>query len=114
MVKERRFHVHPNVMSCLLHLRLHTELGGIRASLTSAEKDSSATEGSKMMSKSRQAARRAKGKSTAQPHLSKKARKKEKEIREIREEMKEAEAEVDREERANTVKFVLYLRFPLI
>lgn len=108
MIKERRFRVHPNVLSCLVHLRLQTELGGIRASLTSAEKDGTATERSKTMSKSRQAARRAKGKSTAQPHLSKKARKTEKETRAIREEMKEAEAEVDRDERANMVRFVLY------
>ncbi len=32
MIKERRFNVHPNALSALLHLRLKTELGGIRAS----------------------------------------------------------------------------------
>jgi nucleolar complex protein 3 len=28
MIKERRYQVHPNLLSCLLHLRLKTELGG--------------------------------------------------------------------------------------
>ncbi|KAJ6630767.1 nucleolar complex-associated protein-domain-containing protein [Mycena sp. CBHHK59/15] len=90
MVKEKRFAVHPRVLSCLLHLRLKTELG--------------------------EAARRAKGKPTAQPHLSKKARKALKEKKEIDREFREAEAEVDKEERAVThtetlkLLFVLYFR----
>lgn len=99
MVKERRFNVHPNVMSCLLHLRLKTELGGVRASDSRADKDKPAG----LHSKGKAAARRAKGKATNQPYLSKKAQKKRKETQGIEEEMREAEAEVDREDRANMV-----------
>ncbi|TDL27539.1 nucleolar complex-associated protein 3 [Rickenella mellea] len=112
MIKERRFNVHPNVLSCLLHLRLKTELGGVRASESKADKDKSAGH----LSKGKAASRRAKGKATNQPHLSKKAKKKAKETQGIMEEMREAEAEVDRDEKANmqteTLKllFVLYFR----
>lgn len=100
MIKERRFNVHPNVMFCLLDLRLKTELGGVRASQSKADKEGSGSG----MSKGRTATRRAKGKPTGQPHLSKKAKKKLKEVKEIEEEMQEANAEVDREERASLVK----------
>ena len=99
MIKERRFNVHPNVMFCLLELRLKTELGGVRASQSKADKEKSVDS----MSKGKAAARRAKGKSAPQPHLSKKARKKMKETEEIEKEMREANAEVDREERAAVV-----------
>nr|GAT58714.1 predicted protein [Mycena chlorophos] len=111
MVKEKRFNVHPNVLSCLLHLRLKTELG-VRASESHADKD----ELPKRHSASKDAARRAKGKPTAQPHLSKKARKALKEKKDIDREFREAEAEVDKEERAVThtetlkLLFVLYFR----
>jgi nucleolar complex protein 3 len=101
MIKERRFNVHPNVMFCLLHLRLKTELGGVRASQTKADKE----DAPKLHSKGKAAARRAKGKRTDQPHLSKKALKKLKETHEIEEEMREADAEVDREERDSRVGF---------
>ncbi|KAL6300168.1 nucleolar complex-associated protein-domain-containing protein [Sparassis latifolia] len=110
MIKERRFNVHPNVLSCLLCLRLKTELG-VRASESRADKEQGKT-----YSKGRAAARRAKGKSTATPHLSKNAKKALKERQEIQKEMREAEAEVDSEERAaiqtETLKllFVLYFR----
>ena len=100
MIKERKFNVHPNVMFCLLDLRLKTELGGVRASQSKAEKEKPIN----TMSKGKAAARRAKGKPTAQPHLSKAAKKKLKETRKIEEEMKEAEAEVDNEEKANIVR----------
>ncbi|KAI5123294.1 hypothetical protein M0805_009315 [Coniferiporia weirii] len=112
MVKERRFSVHPNVMFCLLSLRLKTELGGVRASQSKAEKEKPVD----ILSKGRAAGRRAKGKATAQPHLSKKARKNLKENQAIEEEMREADAEVDHEERASTqtetlkLLFVLYFR----
>ena len=99
MIKERHFNVHPNVMFCLLDLRLKTELAGIRASQSKADKEKPAN----TLSKGKAAARRAKGKATEQPHLSKKARKKLKETQEIEEEMREANAEVDREERASVV-----------
>ncbi|KAF7363412.1 Nucleolar complex-associated protein 3 [Mycena sanguinolenta] len=111
MVKERRFNIHPTVLSCLLHLRLKTELG-VRASESQTDKP----EPVKRSSYGKDAARRAKGKPTAQPHLSKKARKALKEKKEIDREFREAEAEVDKEERAVThtetlkLLFVLYFR----
>ncbi|KAJ7046747.1 nucleolar complex-associated protein-domain-containing protein [Mycena alexandri] len=111
MVKEKRFNIHPRVLSCLLHLRLKTELG-VRAS----ESHTDRPEPPKRNSYGKDAARRAKGKPTAQPHLSKKARKALKEKKEIDREFREAEAEVDKEERAVThtetlkLLFVLYFR----
>ncbi|KAJ7063270.1 nucleolar complex-associated protein-domain-containing protein [Mycena amicta] len=111
MIKEKRFNVHPNVLSCLLHLRLKTELG-VRASESHADKD----EPAKRNSASKAAARRSKGKPTALPHLSKKSRKELKEKKEIDREFREAGAEVDKEERAVThtetlkLLFVLYFR----
>lgn len=97
MIKERHFNVHPEVLTCLLHLRLKTELN-VRASDSKVDKAQTSTQ-----SKGRAAARRAKGKPTDQPHLSKKTRKVLKERKEIEREMRDAEAEVDKEERANTV-----------
>ncbi|EPT05997.1 hypothetical protein FOMPIDRAFT_1026864 [Fomitopsis schrenkii] len=105
MIKERKFNVHPDVLSCLLHLRLKTELG-VRASETKADKEQPGKAHPK----------RGKGKKADQPHLSKKAKKVFKERKEIEKEMREAEAEVDKEERAakqtETLKllFVLYFR----
>ena len=98
MIKERRYNVHPDVLSCLLHLRLKSELG-VRASETKADKGGVG----KTFSKGRAAARRAKGKAVDQPHLSKKAKKALKERKEIEKEMHEAAAEVDKEERATRV-----------
>jgi hypothetical protein len=97
MIKERRFNVHPDVLTCLAHLRLKTELG-VRASDTQADKPQMKT-----MSRGRAAARRANGKKTEQPHLSKKAKQVLKERKEIEKEMDEAAAEVDKEERASNV-----------
>ena len=98
MIKERKYNVHPEVLSCLLYLRLKTELG-VRASESKADKEPSG----KPMAKGRAAARRAKGKKVDQPHLSKKAKKVLKERKEIEKEMHEAAAEVDKEERATRV-----------
>ncbi|KAH9951376.1 nucleolar complex-associated protein 3 [Amylocystis lapponica] len=112
MIKERKFKVHPEVLSCLSHLRLKTELG-VRASSSRADKtDTGSTkthgrEGDKGKGKAKRAEK---------PHLSKKARKALKERQEITKEMREAEAEVDKEERAAThtetlkLLFVLYFR----
>lgn len=100
MIKERKYHVHPEVLTCLFHLRLKSELG-VRASETKIDKD--ADNGGKTFSKGRAAARRAKGKVVDQPHLSKKAKKALKERKEIAKEMHEAAAEVDKEERAARV-----------
>jgi nucleolar complex protein 3 len=98
MIKERRFRIHPNVLSCLLNLRLRTELS-VRASQTTADRrggdDSSVNKKGK------------KQKKAEKPHLSKNAKKALKERKEIEKEMREAEAEVDKEERANTVRFLL-------
>jgi nucleolar complex protein 3 len=95
MIKERRFNVHPKVLSCLVHLRLKTEL----VTRTSDSKDTA-----KPYTRGKVAARRAKGKATGQPYASKKARKASKEQKEIDRELQDAEAEVDKEERANTVR----------
>ncbi|KDQ60856.1 hypothetical protein JAAARDRAFT_564699 [Jaapia argillacea MUCL 33604] len=109
MVKERKFNVHPNALSCLLHLRLKTELG-VRASESRADKLSDDH------SKARSKQGRGKEKSAPKPHLSKKAKKELKEKTQIQREMREAEAEVDKDERASThtetlkLLFVLYFR----
>ncbi|KAI0374803.1 nucleolar complex-associated protein 3 [Pilatotrama ljubarskyi] len=113
MIKERKYNVHPEVLSCLLHLRLKTELG-VRASESKADKEPSG----KPMAKGRAAARRAKGKKTDQPHLSKKAKKVMRERKEIEKEMHEAAAEVDKEERATrhteTLKLLFVLYFSIL
>ncbi|KAI0302257.1 nucleolar complex-associated protein-domain-containing protein [Russula brevipes] len=108
MVKERRFNVHSNVLTCLLHLRLKTELG-VRASEAKVEREEIKREKVKRGKKS-------KGQGAVSTHLSKNARKALKERKEIEKEMKEAEGSVDKEERASnqteTLKllFVLYFR----
>jgi nucleolar complex protein 3 len=89
MIKERHFKVHPNVLSCFLHLRLRTELG-VRSSDTHTDKPDT------------QKQKRGKDKKAA-PHLSKNAKKALKEQKEINKELHEAEAEVDKEERKTTV-----------
>lgn len=103
MIKEKRFDVHPEVLSCLLHLRLKTELG-VRASVSKADKDNVP----KAHSKGKATARRTKGKPAQQPHLSKKARKALKDKKEIEREFREAEAEVDKDERAVTVRALIF------
>lgn len=100
MIKERRFNVHPNVLTCLLHLRLKTELG-VKASDTRADRDE------KLLKMEKR--RKGKNKYNTKPvHLSKAAKKAEKERKEIEQEVREAEAEVDREEREKTVSLGLY------
>lgn len=86
-----------------IHLRLRSELG-VRASETKADKESQPPV--KMRSKGKDAARRSKGKAADQPHLSKKALKAAKERKEIEREFRDAEAEIDKEERAITVSSV--------
>lgn len=106
MVKERRFNVHPRALSCLLHLRLKTELG-VRASATSVDK---VGRDQVMGGKNK----RRKGKDREQPHLSKKAKKALKERKEIQREFREAEAEVDKEERAAQASKPHFLVIPPI
>jgi len=100
MVKERKFNIHPEVLSCLLHLRLKAELG-VRSSDSRADK--AETRAAKHHSKGKAAARRAKGKAADVPHLSKKVKMHLKDKKEIEKEMHEAEAEVDQDERTSTV-----------
>lgn len=96
MIKERKFAIHPNVLSCLMHLRLRTELG-VRASDTKVEKEALKD----------QDKRPRKGKKAYQSYLSKKAKKALKEKKGIEQEMREAAAEIDKEERAATVSLLL-------
>jgi hypothetical protein len=101
MVKERRFNVHPNVLTCLLHLRLKTELG-VRASEAKVEREETKREKVKQGKKS-------KGQGAVSTHISKRARKALKERKEIEKEMKEAEAGVDKEERTSNVSHDSFL-----
>ena len=98
MIKERHFNVHPEVLTCLLHLRLKSELG-VRASDSRVDKE----EKTKTYPKGKPGSRRNKGKSAEQPYLSKKTKKALKEKKGIEREVREAEAEVDKEERARIV-----------
>jgi nucleolar complex protein 3 len=111
MIKERKFVVNPKVLSCLKHLRLKTELIGVRASKERAEKFGDGA--AKRRSESKNKLKRAKGKAKPGdlPHLSKKAKKALKETKGIEKEMVEAEAEVDREERTTQVRYILSLSF---
>lgn len=94
MIKGKKFKIHPAVLGCLLHLRLKTELG-IRASESKADKEPEKRPKSKR-----------KGEESERPHLSKKARKVLKERKEIQREFREAEAEVDKEERVANVRTI--------
>ncbi|KAG8748655.1 hypothetical protein FRC10_000046 [Ceratobasidium sp. 414] len=95
MIKERRFMIHPRVLSCLLHLRLKTELG-VRANreTTDRDEDKSREKGKKLRKGKKASAKE------GQVYLSKKAKKTIKANKEIEAEMAEATAEVDKEERA--------------
>lgn len=106
MIKERRYQVHPNVLSCLLYLRLKTELGDVRASTSKAEKEGEGRRSKFSARKAKELRAKGKGKKAegqGQAHLSKKAKKAKKELKDIQDEMEEAEAEVDSEERATQV-----------
>ncbi|KAH9079647.1 nucleolar complex-associated protein-domain-containing protein [Lactarius deliciosus] len=103
MIKERRFAVHPNVLTCLLHLRLKSELG-VRASEAKAEREEIKREKPNQRKKS-------KAKGAESSHLSKKAKKALKEKKEIEKELREAEASVDKEERASNHTETLKLLF---
>lgn len=98
MIRERRYKVHARVINILLHLRLRDELAaGKRANTTMVTYADGAKPPSKGKAKPKEVRQ---GKAQ---HLSKKQVKKMKEIKEIEEEMKEAEAEVDQEERERHV-----------
>ncbi|KAL0571688.1 hypothetical protein V5O48_010275 [Marasmius crinis-equi] len=111
MIKEKRYNVHPASISSLLYLRLKTELGGVRSSDTKAGKEKE----DNVNQKSKGKKKRGKGEEV---HLSKKAVKALKERKEIEKEFREAEAEVDKEERAvthtETLKLVFVLYFSIL
>ena len=88
MIKEKRYSVHPNALRCLYHLRLKQELD-VRASQSRVDKATGEAQ-TKIRKNDRQ-------------HLSKKARKALKENKAIEQEMKEAEAQIDTEDRASRV-----------
>jgi nucleolar complex protein 3 len=102
MIKERRFQIHPNVLTCLPNLRLKSELN-VRASDSRA--DDSGRAG--LPRQNKETGVRTKGKAANQPHLSKKARKVLKERKEVEKEFREAEAVVNKEERAARVGAIL-------
>jgi nucleolar complex protein 3 len=92
MIKEKRFSVHPNALRCLYHLRLKKELD-VRGSQNRIDKANPDESQWKIKKKDRQ-------------HLSKKAKKVRKENKAIEGEMREAEAEVDAEQRSAHVSLL--------
>lgn len=96
MVKERKYRIHPNVLTCLPYLRLKTELS-VRASDTKTDRPPPKKGGKR----AKGAPRRKIGDA---PHVSKKNTKLLKEQKEIDKDLREAEAEVDMEQRKSTVR----------
>ncbi|KIR29197.1 nucleolar complex protein 3 [Cryptococcus deuterogattii LA55] len=107
MIKERHFQVHPNVLFCLLHLRLKDELDQMRRGKNAKGGNKGKGEKDEIKGKKFKSEKRKKW-------ATKNQKKREKEMKEVQKEMAEAEAEVDKEERAQvqteTLKnlFVLY------
>ncbi|WWD19680.1 hypothetical protein CI109_104142 [Kwoniella shandongensis] len=108
MIKERHFQVHPNVLFCLLHLRLRDELDRMRKGKNAkGKRDDGGKKDDPLKGKQFKSDIRKKW-------ATKNQRKKEKELKEVQKEMAEASAEVDKEETAQvqteTLKnlFVLY------
>ncbi|KAK8853263.1 hypothetical protein IAR55_003965 [Kwoniella newhampshirensis] len=108
MIKERHFQVHPNVLFCLLHLRLRDELDRMRKGKNAkGKRDDGAKKDDPLKGKKFKSDIRKKW-------ATKNQRKREKELKEVQKEMAEASAEVDKEETAQvqteTLKnlFVLY------
>lgn len=99
MIKERRYSVHPAVLSCLLHLRLKNELG-VKSSTTRVDRESDNAPPLSFKERKRKADKKYDPKAA---HMSKTQKKAEKERKEIEKEMQTVEEEVDREERAKTV-----------
>lgn len=99
MIKERRYSVHPNVLSCLLHLRLKNELG-VKSSTTRVDREGDNAPPLSFKERKRKAEKKYDPKAA---HMSKAQKKAERERKEIEKEMQVVEEEVDREERAKTV-----------
>ncbi|WVN86488.1 uncharacterized protein L203_101652 [Cryptococcus depauperatus CBS 7841] len=109
MIKERHYQVHPNVLFCLLHLRLKHELDQMRRGKNAKGKKYEKKDDMRM--KKFKSDKRKKW-------ATKNQRKKEKELKEVQKEMAEAEAEVDKEERAQiqteTLKNLFVLYFSIV
>ncbi len=96
MIKERKFQVHPNVLTCLLHLRLRTELDSMKRGKNSKGKGKR-PDGDKPEKQFKSDVRK--------KWQTKNQKKREREMKEVQKEMAEAEAEVDQEERAQVVRW---------
>lgn len=95
MIKERKFQVHPNILSSLLHLRLRSELDMMRD-----RKSKDVNKGPK--------GEYVKGKFKSEIRKkwqTKNQKKRSKEMKEVEKDLAEAEAEVDTEERAKVVGY---------
>lgn len=98
MIKERKFQVHPNILSSLLHLRLRSELDMMR------DRKSRAANAGNRDRNSKGDKEKPKFKSEIRKKWqTKNQKKREKEMKEVEKEMAEAAAEVDTEERAKVV-----------
>lgn len=98
MIKERKFQVHPNVLSSLLHLRLRSELDAMRDGKNKRGGGGGGKDfkGDKIKPKFKSEIRK--------KWQTKNQKKREKEMKEVEKEMAEAAAEVDTEERAGVVR----------
>lgn len=92
MIKERHYRVHPNVMDCLLSLRLRSELSADYKKKSGGDKGK-LKEDPRLKVKSE----------IRKQWMTKNARKAQKERKEVEREMEDAEAEVDVEERSKIV-----------
>jgi nucleolar complex protein 3 len=99
MIKERKFQVHPNILSSLLHLRLRSELDMMRDRKSrAANAGNRDSKGEKIKGKFKSEIRK--------KWQTKNQKKREKEMKEVEKEMAEAAAEVDTEERAKVVSLM--------
>jgi nucleolar complex protein 3 len=101
MIKERKFQVHPNILSAFLQLRLRKELDGKKHRGGGKGRPGQDVAEKKFKSEVRK------------KWATKNQKKREKEMKEVEAEMAEAEAEVDKEERAQVVSDDLTRRDPL-
>jgi nucleolar complex protein 3 len=92
MIKERRYKVHPNVLSCLLFLRLRSELSVPEERNHKKKFGDKKKDDVKVKSEIRK------------KWMNKNRRKAEKEKEEVEKELNEASAEVDLEERSKVVR----------
>lgn len=115
MIKERHFKVHPNVMACLLHLRLRSELSVDDGERKKKGKGKGKWQGrGRPGDKDKDKERPAVKSEIRKQWMTKNMKKAQKEKKEVEREMEDAEAEVDVEDRSKvqteTLKnlFVLY------